>query len=105
MNKKNKYNQLLPFYIDLLTAKQRQIIEYYLYEDYSLSEISQNVKTSRSNVYDTINRVQILLDYYEYNLKLKYKYDCRIELFNNINKYNNKDINNLIDKYKEIEEE
>lgn len=49
---------LLDFYGDMLTEKQRQVIEYYYNDDLSLSEISENVGITRQGVRDSIKRAE-----------------------------------------------
>lgn len=57
-------NKLYSIYRSLLTQKQNQILGYYLDEDLSLGEISQEMGISRQGVHDAIKRSeQILLEY------------------------------------------
>ena len=42
MDKKIYYNMLYDYYKELLTDKQREYYESYNFQDYSLSEISEN---------------------------------------------------------------
>lgn len=54
----------LDFYGELLTAKQRDILELYVDEDYSLSEIAAESGATRQAVHDLIQRsVDKLTDY------------------------------------------
>ncbi len=62
----------------LLTPKQQEYFEYYYYEDYSLSEISNNLNVSKaiigktiSNVTDKLKNYETLLKINELNEKLK----------------------------------
>ena len=54
-----KVNGLIPFYENLLTERQREIIKFYYYEDLSLAEIAENLEISRNAVYDTIRKIKI----------------------------------------------
>ncbi len=45
---------LLDFYGDVLTAKQRDVLEQYYNNDYSLSEIAENFGITRQGVRDAI---------------------------------------------------
>ena len=49
---------LLDFYGDMLTPKQRDVIELYYNEDLSLSEIAENEGISRQGVRDVIVRAE-----------------------------------------------
>lgn len=57
-------------YKELLTPKQQAYFEYYYYEDYSLSEISQNLSVSKTIIGKTINTVIEKLKNYESILKI-----------------------------------
>lgn len=61
--------QLLDLYGNLLTKKQKDVMEQYYNEDLSLSEISENLEISRQAIYDTIKRSEKLLYQYEEQLK------------------------------------
>lgn len=49
---------LLDFYGDMLTAKQREFLDFYYNEDLSLSEIASNVGITRQGVRDAIKRAE-----------------------------------------------
>lgn len=72
-----KVNGLIPFYENLLTERQREIIKFYYYEDLSLAEIAENLEISRNAVYDTIRKTAQILDRYEEQLHLKRDYETR----------------------------
>ncbi|WP_412990394.1 putative DNA-binding protein [Pediococcus siamensis] len=64
IEKNNRINFLFEFYGSLLTKKQRNYMQLYYADDYSLGEIAENYAVSRQAVYDNIKRtVQILEDY------------------------------------------
>jgi len=52
---------LLDFYGDMLTEKQRGVIEYYYNDDLSLSEIADNEGITRQGVRDSIKRAEYQL--------------------------------------------
>ena len=52
---------LLDFYGDMLTEKQREVIEFYYNEDLSLSEIADNEGITRQGVRDSIKRAEAQL--------------------------------------------
>lgn len=95
MSKNKPYeeiNELYDFYGELLTDKQKQVIEYYYLEDYSLSEISDLLEISRSAILDNLKRSEKLLHSYEDKLKLNEKFHKRLEIYklmdsNDLSKY------------------
>nr|WP_256521709.1 putative DNA-binding protein [Halobacillus sp. A5] len=81
MEKTTRVNYLFDFYQSLLTPKQRNYMELYYLEDYSLGEISENFDVSRQAVYDNIRRTEAMLEEYENKLHLYEKFDKRQKLF------------------------
>ena len=70
MDKKIYYNMLYDYYKELLTDKQREYYESYNFQDYSLSEISENEGVSRNAVHNQVRIVLERLDFYEDKLHL-----------------------------------
>ncbi len=63
MSKDLEMSYLLDFYGDVLTEKQRDVMEQYYNDDLSLSEIADNAGITRQGVRDAIKRAEhILLD-------------------------------------------
>jgi uncharacterized protein len=98
-----KINLLYDFYGQMLTDKQKEIIELYYYNDLSLGEISESWNISRQGVYDILKRSENLLYYYEDKL-------CLVEKFTIQNKklkeayslLENVEVSETIDKVKSI---
>jgi len=73
---KNVYrvSLLLDLYGQLLTQRQYEILDLYYNNDYSLGEISEDLKISRQGVYDNIKRGINLLNKYEKKMLLLNRY-------------------------------
>ncbi|MCI5903356.1 MAG: YlxM family DNA-binding protein [Blautia sp.] len=65
---------LYDFYGELLTARQRQVYETVVLEDYSLSEVAEELGISRQGVHDMIRRCNHILEEYEAKLHLVEKF-------------------------------
>ncbi len=61
---------LYDFYGDLLTEHQKQIYEYIVFQDLSLSETAQLAGISRQGVHDLVRRCDKILAGYEEKLHL-----------------------------------
>lgn len=58
MGKNLEISFLLDFYGEMLTDKQRDMVEYYYNDDLSLSEIAENEGITRQGVRDSIKRAE-----------------------------------------------
>ena len=58
MGKNFEISLLLDFYGDMLTEKQRDMVDYYYNDDLSLSEIAENEGITRQGVRDSIKLVK-----------------------------------------------
>lgn len=65
-----RVNLLYNFYRSLLTKKQSRYIDLYYVEDFSLSEISEQLDVSRQAVLDNLHRSINLLESFEKELGL-----------------------------------
>lgn len=70
MDKFAKMALLYDFYSPLLTPKQRDSLDFYYQQDFSLGEIAEEGGTSRQAVYDLLKRSEMILLEYERKLRL-----------------------------------
>lgn len=76
-------NNLLTIYKELLSPKQKQYLEDYFENDFSLSEIAKDNNISRQAVYDNIKKSIKILNDYEAKLKIiERQKNLRAELLN-----------------------
>ena len=74
MKKKMRERYLFDFYGELLTDKQKQILEYHYNDDYSLSEIAEVLCVSRQGIFDVVKRSRLIMESYEEKLSLMAKF-------------------------------
>ena len=53
-----RFGSLYEIYGALLTEKQRQCLELYFCEDYSLAEVAEEMQVSRQAIHDLLRRVE-----------------------------------------------
>ena len=82
-----RMNYLFYFYQSLLTNKQRNYLELFYLEDYSLSEIADTFNVSRQAVYDNIRRTGDLVEDYEKKLELYQKFEQRREIYDEMKQH------------------
>ena len=80
MNKVLYFNTLFTIYAELLTKKEQNIFSLYYEENLSLSEIAENLKISRSAVYNTVKIVERKLEIYDQKLRVSAKNELLIEV-------------------------
>ena len=74
MEKIVRQSLLYDFYGELLTERQQQVYESVVLEDYSLSEVAEDLGISRQGVHDMIKRCNKTLEEYEQKLHLVEKF-------------------------------
>jgi predicted DNA-binding protein YlxM (UPF0122 family) len=67
---------LLDFYGDMLTEKQKDVVELYYNEDLSLAEIAEHSGITRQGVRDSIKRAEAQLKEYEERLGLAKRFNA-----------------------------
>ena len=68
--KEMKYSVLFDYYGALLSENQRNVIDLYYNEDFSLSEIADEISITRQGVHDALHRAESALDEFEHQLGL-----------------------------------
>jgi predicted DNA-binding protein YlxM (UPF0122 family) len=81
LDKTERMNILLDWYENLLTENQKAVSAMHYRDDYSLAEIAEHTGSSRSAVYDTLQRVEKLLEDKEEKLQCAAKYATRKQLY------------------------
>ncbi|HSU80274.1 MAG TPA: putative DNA-binding protein [Candidatus Angelobacter sp.] len=84
LEKTVRLNALYDFFHPLLTVKQRDYMDLYYVDDYSLSEIAETFGISRQAVYDNLKRTEALLEDFEAKLGLARKYTIRQQLLSEL---------------------
>lgn len=97
-------HQLFDMYQDLLTDKQKYYFEQYYFNDYSLTEISENKNVSRNAVHDQIKRTVSKLYDFETKLQLLANSNKRQQLLQQLNDINTDDeVTRLLDELSKVE--
>lgn len=105
LEKKQRVNLLMDCYEELLTDKQREYLSLYYDEDFSLSEIADDLNVSRNAVYDNLRRAVASLEEYEKKLHLLEKHIQRMDLIHRIEKEQakkNEKLNDYLEMLKKI---
>ncbi|MBE6021481.1 MAG: HTH domain-containing protein [Clostridiales bacterium] len=81
-----KIGLLFDYYGQFLTAKQREVMHLYFENDYSLSEIAEELHVSRQAVHDMIKKSKKALYEYEDRLGLALKFSSKDDAIEKIEK-------------------
>ena len=81
-----KISQLYDIYSELLSEKQKQYLNDYYFNDFSLTEISENYDISKQAVSNNIKRTITELEQYEEKLNLIKLNNERLFLLNELRK-------------------
>lgn len=65
---------LFDFYGELLTGRQKSVMEYYYNDNFSFAEIAETLGISRQAVYDALHKAENSLGNYEVKLGLVRKF-------------------------------
>lgn len=103
LEKKDYYNILYGYYNSLLTSKQQEIFTSYYEEDFSLSEIAEELNVSRNAIWDTLKKVIDKLEEYETKLRLYHKDIILNNKLKELEKITNEDGQKIIDEIREME--
>ena len=86
MEKLVRIGILIDFYGKLLSEKQYQVMDLYYLNDFTLSEIGEELGVSRQSVFDTLKRSEEKLDSYENELGLVEKFHSSQDTIREIRK-------------------
>ena len=104
LDKSIEVMSLYDVYQDLLTDKQKAYFEAYYYNDYSITEISENKDVSRNAVHDQLKRTVKKLYDFETKLHLVETNKTRQIIISKIKEENNDPlVSNLIDELEKVE--
>jgi uncharacterized protein len=70
IDKVTRVVNLYDLYGTLLTNRQRELVEMYYFDDWSLAEIAEHLEISRQAVHDNLRRAEEQLESYEQALRL-----------------------------------
>lgn len=87
LEKTNRMNALFDFYGALLTKKQKEYMQLYYGDDFSLGEIADEFNVSRQAIYDNIKRTEKILVEYEEKLHLFEKFSATNSIIENLEEY------------------
>lgn len=104
MDKFEYINELLPFYLQLLTQRQQEICKAYYYDDLSLSEIAENLNISRNAIFDCLKKSEQILINYEEKLHLCANYNKRQEIFAKLRMLDNEIVEQLVQQLDKLED-
>ena len=79
-----KQSLLYDFYGQLLTKRQREVMELYNEENLSLGEIAEEFGISRQGVHDALHKAQKALEEYEQKLGLVERFSATRDAINSI---------------------
>ncbi len=76
----NRINMLFDIYASLLTDRQKEVLQLYFSDNYSLGEIAGEYKVSRQAIYDLIQRALNTLEKLETKLGLYQLFNLQQQL-------------------------
>ena len=96
LEKNERINNLLELYGNLLTDKQKEVMDMYYKYDLSISEISENCNISRAATFDMIKRVEKTLEDYESKLNLLNKREKITKIIEKLDEKTKEDILDIL---------
>lgn len=96
LDKSIRISLLNDFYGELLTKRQRKIVEDYFNNNISLGEIGEQLKISRQAVFDSLETATKKLEDFETKLKLLSKYELLNKTVNGIKSLSASDVQKIL---------
>lgn len=100
---KDDGNYLIDFYGDLLTERQKEVLEYYFAYDYTMQEIADNLSISKPAVADIIHRSFGQLLDYEDKLHLYQSFKEREAVYGQLTSLEIKEVDRLVERLIDID--
>ncbi|NLZ75261.1 MAG: hypothetical protein GX914_02010 [Erysipelotrichia bacterium] len=105
MEKFEYINELMPFYQSLLTSRQNEVLQYYYFDDLSITEIADLLGISRNAVHDALKKSVNLILKYEDKLGLCLSYKKRMQLFEELKSLENSQVDDIVNKLINMEDQ
>ena len=105
LSKTEHMNDLLDWYNELLTKKQKECMVLYYYDDLSLAEIAENLNITRSAVFDALKRAEVLLLDYESKIGCVKQYKRRKVVYEKLRMLDNEDVMKYVCELEKIDVE
>lgn len=98
-DKTARMNDLLDWYEELLTSHQREVMHMYYHDDYSLREIAEILEISHNAVFDTVKRVEKILNSMEEKVGVLDFYQKHQQMISDLKALNQLSVHAIIDTF------
>lgn len=97
ITKTRRMNDLLDWYEDLLTKKQKDVMHLYYQQDLSLREIADELDVSHNAIYDTVSRASKRLEEIEQHVQALDLYQKMQALIIKLKEKDIQEINDIVE--------
>lgn len=102
ITKTRRMNDLLDWYEDLLTKKQKDVMHLYYQQDLSLREIADELDVSHNAIYDTVLRASKRLEEIEQHVQALHLYQNIQALIIKLKEKNIQEINDIVEEMEKL---